>query len=290
MKKKLPLVILVLALAGAGFFAFWQSQGLSAASDATRVANAQLSAAEAKNKELEKRAEASQKEIERLKGQASEVFRLRNEVTMLKRENAQLEKDKKALAEKAARLGERAADSATQAQVQTIPANVLPGNFASVDEMVRRLAPLRNKALNGGLTDEEKAYLQQLQPQLAQLERMPAEFAAFQSAMIQNATGINDPERLQQIENIIQKTYENAVSRGLDIPSFTPENPSNSLNPTWDKQREQLDRRATGAVQKVLTPDERANFDRVFTGVMGVDLGLEANAPVTTTGSPPAAR
>ena len=54
----------------------------------------------------------------------------------------------------------------------------------------------------------------------------------------------------------------------LDIPSKPASDTEN-----WVNQRHRLDRRATSAIQGMLTPEERSLFDRAFLGIMGIDLG-----------------
>jgi len=51
------------------------------------------------------------------------------------------------------------------------------------------------------------------------LERSPSKFADFQTAFIQATLGIPEGEKIQQIHDIIEKTYQHAVVNGLDIPS-----------------------------------------------------------------------
>src|SRR5262249_48207117 len=113
----------------------------------------------------------------------------------------------------------------------------------------------------------ERQYLHNLKPEMEKLEHSPSDFAAFQTELIQSATGINDPEKTERIRQTVQRVYENAVSRGLDIPS----RPADDLN--WIEDRFRLDRRGTEAVQGMLSPEERAAFDKQFIGIMGVDLG-----------------
>ena len=72
----------------------------------------------------------------------------------------------------------------------------------------------------------------------------------------------------KQKNQFIQSAYEQAVAQGLDIPS----KPATDTD-AWIQRRHQLDRQATGAVQKLLTPEEQQLFDRAFLGIMGVDLG-----------------
>lgn len=101
------------------------------------------------------------------------------------------------------------------------------------------------------------------------LEKSPTAFAEFQSAYIQSALGIEDPSKVQQIRDLIQRTYEQVVAQGLDIPS----KPTNNDTTDWVQRRHQLDRQATTQLKQLLTEEEQAHFDRAFLGVMGVDLG-----------------
>ena len=64
---------------------------------------------------------------------------------------------------------------------------------------------------------------------------------------------------VDQIHDIIEKTYEQAVAGGLDIPS----KPATDAE-AWVQRRYQLDRQATAQVQQLLTDDERKWFDRAF--------------------------
>jgi len=100
------------------------------------------------------------------------------------------------------------------------------------------------------------------------LERAPAQFADFQSGFIGSALGISDETKVQQIHDVIQKTYEYAVANGLDIPS----KPATGTE-EWVQRRFQLDRAATTQLTQLFTEEERRLFDRAFLGVMGVDLG-----------------
>ena len=123
--------------------------------------------------------------------------------------------------------------------------------------------------MNSGapLTAEESAWLQQTKSQLDKLESSPAEFAAFQAAMIKDVVGITDPQKVERIQQTIQKVYENAVNRGLTIENRPPGDAA------WVEQRHQLDRRGTTGIQRILDENERAAFDGNFLGVMGADLG-----------------
>lgn len=76
------------------------------------------------------------------------------------------------------------------------------------------------------------------------LERSPGEFADFQSSYIQAALAISDETKVQQMRDLIRKTYELAVADGLHIPS----KPANETE-AWVQQRHQLDRQATAALK-----------------------------------------
>jgi hypothetical protein len=207
----------------------------------------------------------------RLRAQEKELIRLRGEVTMLRREREALSNQ----------LTVVKAKSATTSTNIIAPAPLQNVDTAWVQQMLN--APLNQQGLTAGalrgkflrgegsnIVSSEIAFRDALlQRQLNQiLERTPVQFADFQTAFIQGAVGISDPNKLQQIHDLIRQTYEQAVANGLDIPS-KPIADSDA----WVQQRFQLDRRATAAVEQILTPEESQLFGRAFIGVMGVDLG-----------------
>jgi hypothetical protein len=202
-----------------------------------------------------------QLERDRYKTNAAEVLRLRGEISTLR--TALKAAEQKLAAQKPPSQPSARAEPAQQMQNAAIP----PG-FTTYQEMAQFAGNLRKKAFSGEpLTDQEKQWLQQAKPELEKLERSPAEFAEFQSSLIQSAAGINDPQKVEQIRQIIQRVYEGAVARNLDIPSRPADDQQ------WKDARHQLDRRGTSAVQNLMSESERAAFDRVFIGIMGVDLG-----------------
>jgi DNA repair exonuclease SbcCD ATPase subunit len=203
----------------------------------------------------------AQRERDAYKEDAAEVHKLRGESTALRAENKELER-------KAAAAAEALAKSTRVLAPASRPRQPIPNSFANYAEMAAFTATLRAKAFRGGtLTPEEREWLQKQKPELEKLEHSPADFAAFQASLIQSAIGITDPQKVEQIQRTIEKVYENAVSRGLDIPSRRVD------DPTWTDQRHQLDRRGTQAVDKLLTADEKAAFNQSFLGIMGIDLG-----------------
>jgi len=211
----------------------------------------------------------------------SELLRLRGEVSRLRRERDDLARRLAAQTNIVIRpvtpAVQGAPDPAWVAQMLNAPAAQKGAAAGAV----------RGKMLKGGkdLTASELALRDALaQHDLNALEKTPTEFADFQSAFIESAVGLTDPEKTRQIRDIILKTYENAAGRGLDIPSKPAEGTDE-----WVTQRHQLDRRATSAVQNVLTPEERQAFDRAFLGVMGIDLGTgvdKSNYPRSFLGPP----
>jgi chromosome segregation ATPase len=260
MKSNVLLVIACVVAIALGAIAFYQKQAVSRARTELESSQAKLHAAEAKSAELQQSADKAAEENKSLKAQNAELYKLRNEVTTLRKEQSSLQQQLKVASQKAGK--KEAAAPAPQPEVAP------PAQSASLEQMTQTVAALRAKALAGGaLTEQEQQYLQQLKPQIEQLEKSPADFATFQSGMIQAVAGVNDPAKLEQIKTVIQKVYENANSRGLDITSRPADDAA------WKQQRFQLDRRATTAVQNLLSETERAAFDRSFLGVMGVDLG-----------------
>jgi len=204
-------------------------------------------------------------EVARLRARETELMKLRAEVTLLRRESMASSNRPAAVPPK---------NIVTREPVQAV-------DTAWVEQMVnsspaqRGLAAgaLRGKLLRGESTNvspSEVAFQEALtQLQMNQtLERVPSDFADFQTAFIQGALGLSDATKLEQIHDVIQRTYEQAVANGLDVAS-KPATDSEA----WVQRRFQLDRRATAAVEQLLTPDERRSFGRTFLGVMGVDLG-----------------
>jgi hypothetical protein len=206
MRRVISVVILVIAVAGV---TYQQHRISNIKSELAAAEDANLRAEEQK-KEMEKAREVALAENKNLKEQAAEVYKLRNEVTTLRKEQVTLKQQVLSTGQKATKREGVA--------VQDPAPNPLPAQFSSVEEMAQTVAVLRGKAFGGGgLSEEEKQYLQTLKPQIEKMEKSPGDFATFQSAMIQSATGVSDPARIEQIKSIIQKTYENANSRGLDI-------------------------------------------------------------------------
>jgi hypothetical protein len=97
--------------------------------------------------------------------------------------------------------------------------------------------------------------------------------ADFQSSFIKAAIDLQDDNKVAQIRQIVEQTYQQAVADKLDAKS----RPQEGVD-AWALRRDGLDRQATHAVEQLLTSEEKARFDRAFLGVMGIDLGLNDGA------------
>jgi hypothetical protein len=218
-------------------------------------------------------------ELERLRAEHEELLRLRGQVAQLRRERDELLRKAASFAASANKPATVEKPPLNDAWVQQI-LSAPPGQKGAA------LGSVRSKLFKGEpMSDSEKALLANLSPrELNALERNPNEFADFQTAFIQNLVGLSDPQKTQQIHDLIRNTYEHAVANRLDIPS----KPAAETD-DWVNRRHQLDRRATSAIQGILTPEERSVFDRAFIGVMGVDLGTgvdKSNYPRGFAGPP----
>jgi hypothetical protein len=203
-------------------------------------------------------------ELLRLRGEHQELLRLRDQVSQLRRERDELRQ------------------AATAAKPPAQPSALTADPDAAWIEQVLNSPPaergkiagvLRAKQLRGvggEITASDRALQDALlrQDLNTTLERSPSDFAAFQAAFIQAAIGLGDEPQVEQIRQVIHKTYEQAVAQGLDIPSKPTGDSS-----FWVTGRHRLDRQATAAVQQILSQEERQLFDRAFLGVMGADLG-----------------
>ena len=225
--------------------------------------NAEVSAVITERNTLQQRVEATLLERDHYKASTAEIHKLRGEVAQLRAENESLKKDAAARAEERKR-----ADASPAA---SLPTSQIPHSFPDHSSVGQFAGALRAKARSGELSPEETEWLRTIKPELEKLEAHPSDFAAFQASMIQQVAGITDPEKTEQIRNTIQRVYENANQRGLNLQARPADDAA------WVDQRHQLDRRGTGAVQKLLTDEERVAFDRSFLGIMGVDLGTSVD-------------
>lgn len=247
--------VVVAAALCAGVFIFYSQRNVTSTTAQRHRQEMELSDLTQRAAALEASLAAAEKERDRLRTDAAEVHKLRGEISTLRKANENLQKTPAAPARAAA------------AEPIEVKPQGVPANFSNYSEVGQFAGTLRAKASNDALTPEEQAWLQQLKPQLEKLETSPQDFAAFQTAMIQQVAGVTDPEKIEKISQMIQKVYENATRRGLTLQ----DRPSD--DPAWIEQRHQLDRRGTSSIQRILDETERAAFDKSFLGIMGVDLG-----------------
>lgn len=255
--KSLVVVVFAATVAtvAVGLMARQRSEAVLAAERSKHSAD--LADVTAQSAALAEKLELVEKERDKFKLEAAEVHKLRGELSNLRKNNEDL-------ARKTSQKPASPAPEPASPAAQNVPAS-----FSNYSEVAQFAGGLRVRMMNGGqISPEETAWLQQMKPELEKLEANPETFASFQASMIQSMAGITDPEKVEKIRQTVQKVYENAVNRGLTVDSRPPQQDAD-----WIQQRHQLDRRGTTAVQRILSEEERAAFDRSFLGVMGVDLG-----------------
>lgn len=275
--KVVALTVVVALLAVAGTIVFAQKTKARLTSELT-AAQAEAAKSEARAKKAETELQATRAERDALKTQNAEVHRLRGEVSNLRK-----------AAEAAQKVAAAPAPSPKQETNPPAPPPLTPEPVAeqappaqSAAEIARHVTDIRAKVLSNTASPEEIQWLSQVHARMKELEKSPAEFAQMQTAMIEASTGINDPQKLEQIRSIIERSVQSASTRGLDLNSAS----------NWDvnqlQQREQLDNRATSAVQGLLTPEERAAFEQSIGGVMlQPDNFLGVNQPQGEVPLPP---
>ena len=241
---------------------YWQGQLRAKLRQENQTLRLRIEQLEASNAELSRAVTATTKGATVSEEQLRELLKLRGEVTILRRRQDEL-LNQLAVKPTVPPAQPAAIDKAWVEQVLGSPPKsqgMAAGN-------------LRGKLLRREMTNVSPAELalkdELLKRHLNQtLERSPAEFADFQTGFIQSTLNISDETRMQQVHDLIQSTYEQAVANGLDVPS----KPVNGTD-QWVERRFALDRAATARLKELFTPDERMLFDRAFLGVMGVDLG-----------------
>ena len=254
-KSLVPLIVVALA---SGYISYLVStqQGIRKITALRSQHAAELSHSAAANSALEQKLQAAELERDHSKRDAAEIHKLRAEISTLRKEVEASRKTAAATPPKPA---------PTNQSTPSVDELTIPASFANLTDLGQFAATLRTL---GSRTPEQIAWAQQMKPELEKLEQNPQEYAAFQAAMIEKVAGITDPQKTEQIRDLIQKTTQVAVNRGLNLQARPEENDS-----AWVQNRHQLDRRGTSAVQKIMTDEERAAFDRSFLGVIGIDLG-----------------
>ena len=89
----------------------------------------------------------------------------------------------------------------------------------------------------------------------------------MQTSLVQSILNLQDEAKLNAIRSVIENSATKAAQQGF-LYSADPRNESDD----WKRQRHELDRETTQAVQALLTESERSLFDRRFLGALVMDL------------------
>jgi hypothetical protein len=161
-------------------------------------------------------------------------------------------------------------------QTQTATSSVSPGNSnaeagrAEFEQLIDYVANLRKRGFGSGgkeLTVEEKKWLEEAKPYFKELLKSPNQFAKLQTSLVQSILNLQDEAKLNAIRSVIENSATKAAQQGF-LYSADPRNESDD----WKRQRHELDRETTQAVQALLTESERSLFDRRFLGALVMDL------------------
>ena len=128
---------------------------------------------------------------------------------------------------------------------------------------------IRRKALSREqLSEGEQTLLMNLVRRAGDIEKSPEDFTAFQSSFVATLLNWQDDPRATRVKEIIQSAAIAAHDQQMNFnaPALNAD--------SWPPEQKQLNRRATGAIQSLLTQEERATFDRAFLGIMGIDFGI----------------
>ena len=268
-------VIGTLFAAGVATPVLWQRhliESLQIENAALRAETVQLRLAEEEN---DRRWQARGAEANRSREDAMELARLRGALAQARQE---LEAQRKAASALSGSPSEP--QSATPEEPVVTEAEIAAFLQRPTGEQAVVLAQLRRQMMGlenrkDGEFARTRALAEGVRPKLEELESDPKAFAEFQSSFIESAIGLQDSAKLARIRQIVQDTYHEAVSEKLDASSRPEEEVEVER---WALRRDALDRRATHAVQQLLTSEERGRFDRTFLGIMGIDLGLNDGA------------
>ena len=201
-----------------------------------------------------------------------ELMRLRAEVTTLRRENQQ--------------RAQSAPPPRTEPGVPLL-ADSKP-EFAKWAESILSGPPeiqgteggnIRRKFLSHEkLTEGEQTLLMNMVRRAGDIEKSPEGFTAFQSSFVATLLNWQDDPRQTRLKEIIQSAATAAHDRQMNFnaPALNAD--------SWPAEQKQLNRRATGAIQSLLTEEERATFDRAFLGIMGIDFGISVGPRENTFG------
>jgi hypothetical protein len=192
-----------------------------------------------------------------------ELMRLRAEVTSLRRETR--EGNVAAPSVKAAARPDDATGDEKPEFVRWAE-TILdgPALMKGAESGLVRLKALRGEALNEG----EQTLMLNMVRRAAKTEKVPAEFAEFQSAFVASLLEWGNDPRTKQVTEIVHEAALKASQAQIDFHA-----PGQNAD-SWSAEQKELNRGATAAVQALLTQSERAVFDRAFLGVMGIDFGV----------------
>ena len=257
----------LVAIAVAALFVVQQRKVTSLRAE-TAAANRALSDAKAEVQRLAAVPKTDPKEDERIAQERAELAKLRGEVSALRKEKAEWDKNRAAAESAALKAAQQSAQPATTPAAQGMQwVETIMNGPALVKGT--EVGNARRKALAGEqLTEAEASLLMNMNSRAAEIEKVPEEFANFQSAYIASLLGWNNDPRSDAIKGVITAASNAALQRGYDYnaPAVNADK--------WDDGQKRLNTRATGAVQNLLKPEERAVFDKALIGVLGVDTGL----------------
>jgi hypothetical protein len=258
MSRHVRKVLVVVAL-GAGALAVVQSSKVSRLQEANSALEKQVSVASAPKEEEPGMAKIDASELQRLRDEHAELIKLRGEVSALRKEKEAWQKQPAAKPE--ARK--------TTAQAPAPVAAPAAGLNEGIDAQGATLGAVRRKLLNNEpLTPEEQALLGTVSAKAAEIEKSPPNFAAFQSFYIASLLGWpKDDPRGDQLQQILFRAATAANEKGFNYNAPA----QNSTG--WDDAQKNLDGRATAVIKNLLTPEEKALFEKTMTGVLGIDLG-----------------
>ncbi len=265
MNKVVVIAVVVVAAA----LLFLQQKKVSTLQTQNAKLTADVAAARQDAQRASETPKVDPKEQERRNQELAELARLRGEVSALRKEKAEWQKNR------------GAAESAALNATQPAPAPV--GAAAAAVEGMQwvetilngpaqtkgtEVGNVRRKLLAGEqLTEAERALLLNMNSKAAEVEKVPEEFANFQGAFIGSLLGWNNDPRSEQVKGVLNSAMNAAITRGYNYNT-----PSQNAD-KWDDGQKALNTRATSAIQNILTPEERAVFDKAFIGVLGVDTG-----------------
>jgi RNA polymerase sigma factor (sigma-70 family) len=190
-----------------------------------------------------------------------ELMRLRAEVTALRREVRERESNRAA----AAPASPNPPDDGKPEFVRWAE-TILdgPALMKGAESGIVRRKALRGEPLNDG----EKTLLFNMVRRAGEIEKVPEEFAEFQSAFVASLLEWGNDARTKQVKEIIRAAALKANEAHMDFHA-----PGQNAD-SWSAEQKELNRSATAAVQALLSESERAVFDPALLGVMGIDFGV----------------